>query len=62
MKIGHLVNALLIHSEIVADYVDESGIRGFIQKLFNALSGAELDISRIRAVRDKKNLWRLKVS
>ena len=60
MKIGHFVNALLIHSEIISDYVDERGIQGFIKKLFEALTGAVLDTSKISCVRKAKHLWRIK--
>lgn len=62
MKIGHFINALLIHSEILSNFVDESGIRGFIKKLFNALKGAELDSSRILEIGRKSHIWKLKVS
>ncbi|MBC8035387.1 MAG: transposase family protein [Chitinophagaceae bacterium] len=61
MKIGHFLNALVINSEIIADYVDESGIRGFIKKLFFALAGAVLDRSRIISMGRKQHLWKLKV-
>ncbi len=60
MKIGHFVNALIVHSEIISDYVDESGIQGFIRKLFLALTGAELDTDNISSVREAKHLWRIK--
>ena len=59
MKIGHFVNTLIIHSEIISEYVDESGIQGFIRKLFQALSGALLDNSKINCVRKAKHLWRI---
>lgn len=60
MKIGHFVNSLLIHSEIISDYVDESGIQGFIKRLFEALTGAVLDTTNISCVRKAKHLWRIK--
>lgn len=60
MKIGHFINVLLIHSEIIEDYVDDSGIRGFIGKLYISLAGAPLDKDRISHARSCKFLWRLK--
>lgn len=59
MKIGHFLNVLVINSEIVANYVDESGIRGFIAKLYLALAGAELDRSRIIAFWQRRSVWKL---
>ena len=60
MKIGHFLNALLINSEIISVYVDESGIRGFIARLYIALAGAELDKVRIIKIGLKKQIWKLK--
>lgn len=61
MKIGHFLNALVINSEIIIEFVDESGIRGFIENLYLALAGAELDRIRIRAIGQKQHIWKLKV-
>lgn len=61
MKIGHFLNVLVLNSEIVATNVDDSGIRGFIKKLYEALAGAELDRSRIIAIGQKQHIWKLRV-
>lgn len=62
MKAGHFLNAMAVHSEILLEYVKESGIRGFIAKLYEALEGAPLDADRISEIVETKHLWRLKVS
>jgi DDE_Tnp_1-associated len=59
MKIGHLMNALVTNSELIASYIDESGIRGFIAKLYIALAGAQLDKSSIKAITQKTSVWKL---
>ena len=41
---------LAINSELLSDYVKESGIRGFITEMCLALSGAVLDTGSILAV------------
>jgi hypothetical protein len=61
MKIGHFVNALVLNSESILDWVDESGIRGFIKKLYIALAGTELERARIIAVGLQKHIWKLRV-
>jgi hypothetical protein len=62
MKIGHFINALVIGSELIMDFVVESGIRGFIEKLYMALSGAKLDVSSIMNVVKSKRVWKLATS
>jgi len=61
MKIGHFLNVLVINSEIVASYVDESGVRGFVRRLYLALAGAELEKSKILAFCHEQRLWKLRV-
>lgn len=62
MKIGHFLNALAINSEIILEFVDEMGIRGFIEKLYLALAGAELDKARIKEIVEGTHIWKLKVA
>ena len=62
MKIGHFLNTMAVHSEILLEYVRVRGIRGFIADMFLALSGALLDAERIRNVVVSKHLWRLCVT
>lgn len=62
MKIGHFLNVMAVNSEILLEYVNESGIRGFIAELTLALGGAPLDVNRISEIAEKKHLWRLKAS
>lgn len=62
MKIGHFMNMLAINSELLSDYVKESGIRGFITGLCLGLSGAVLDTESILNVVRNKHIWKLKVS
>lgn len=62
MKVGHFINAMAINSELLLEYVDESGIRGFISSLCLALSGAVLDTEKITAVVEKKHIWKLKAA
>ena len=61
MKIGHFLNVLAINSEIILEFFDEMGIRGFIEKLYLALAGAELDKARIKKIVEGKHIWKLKV-
>jgi hypothetical protein len=62
MKIGHFLNAMALGSELLTDYVNRYGVRGFISKLYLALSGAVLDLVKIKEVVNSKHLWRLKAS
>lgn len=62
MKAGHFLNAMAINSEILLEYVIESGIRGFIADLCTALCGAPLDTKRIRDIAEAKHLWKLKAA
>jgi hypothetical protein len=59
MKIAHLINELVIHSELVIKKVKERGVRQFIKDLYDALRGAVLDIQRIREVIARRCQWRL---
>lgn len=62
MKIAHFINALIVNSEAVADDVVTKGITGFFSDLWLALSGAELDHSKLKAEANRKFLWRLNVT
>jgi hypothetical protein len=62
MKVGHFLNAMAVHSEVLLEYVKDSGIRGFIARLNEALEGAPLDVDRISAIAEAKHLWKLKAS
>lgn len=62
MKVGHFLNVMAVNSELLAEYVDESGIRGFIANLYLALSGAVLDVQRISEIVETKHVWKLKAS
>jgi DDE_Tnp_1-associated len=62
MKVGHFLNVMAINSELLLEYVDESGIRGFINDLWLAVSGAVLDVQRIADIVETKHIWKLKVS
>lgn len=62
MKVGHFLNELALGSDLLVEYVKQYGIRGFIKKLFLAVSGARLDLDRIKDVVNSKYLWRLKPS
>ncbi|MDO8686477.1 MAG: transposase family protein [Clostridiales bacterium] len=62
MKAGHFLNAMAINSEILLEYVNEKGIRGFIVDLKVALNGAVLDMESIARVVESKHVWKLKVS
>ncbi len=62
MKIGHFINQLAINSEILLQYVDDLGIRGFISKVFKALNGSLLDIEKIQSIRERQHIWKLKVA
>jgi len=62
MKVGHFLNAMAVNSEILIEYVKETGIRGFISELTLALGGAPLNAIRIREIVETKYLWRLKAS
>jgi len=62
MKIGHFLNAMAVNSEMLLEYVNEKGIRGFITDLKIALSGAVLDQDRIRKVVKEKHIWKLKAT
>ena len=59
MKIAHLINELVTHSELVIKKVKERGVQQFIKDLYDALRGAVLDIQRIREVIDRRCQWRL---
>ena len=62
MKAGHFLNAMAVNSEILLEYVNETGIRGFIFELVLALGGAPLNTERINEIVGTKYLWRLKAS
>ena len=62
MKVGHFLNAMAVNSEILIEYVKETGIRGFISELTLALGGAPLNANRISEIVETKHLWRLKAS
>ncbi len=62
MKIGHFMNAMAVNSEILLEYVNEKGIRGFIGDLWLDLSGAVLDKDRIAVIVAKKHIWKLKTA
>lgn len=62
MKAGHFLNVMAVNSEILLEYVNETGIRGFIADLTLALSGAPLNVERINDIVGTKHMWRLKAS
>ena len=62
MKAGHFLNMMATNSDILLEYVDESGIRGFIAGLKLALSGAVLDLESISMVVKTKHIWKLKTA
>jgi hypothetical protein len=62
MKIGHFINALLIHSEIICEYIDEIGIQPFFEKLYLYLSAAELNAHSIKFCMENNIMWKLKVA
>ena len=62
MKIGHFLNVMAINSELLADKVQELGIRGFIRFLKLACQGALLDKQRLCSARQEKYIHRLRVS
>jgi hypothetical protein len=62
MKAGHFLNAMAVNSEIIIEYVNETGIRGFIAEITLALGGAPLNVNRISFIAKTKHLWRLKAS
>lgn len=62
MKAGHFLNAMAVNSEMLIEYVKETGIRGFITELTLALGGAPLNANRISYIVETKHLWRLKAS
>lgn len=62
MKIGHFFNVMAVNSELLLEYVDEKGIRGFINSLWLASNGTLLDIQRINNVVESKHLWKLKAA
>jgi hypothetical protein len=62
MKIGHFLNELAVNSELLLEYVKESGIRGFISSLWDALKGAVLDIQRIAAIVEARYIWKIKAA
>lgn len=62
MKIGHFMNAMAVNSELLAEYAEEKGIRGFIADLCLALSGALLDADSIQATLSKRHVWKMKAA
>jgi len=62
MKIGHFMNVMAVNSELLAEYVDEKGIRGFVADLCLALSGAILDVERIRNIANSRHVWKMKTA
>ena len=62
MKIGHFLNVLAVHSELLQEYVEDSGIRGFIARFYESLEGAPLDTTRISEIIKTKYLWGLKTA
>lgn len=62
MKVGHFLNVMAVNSELLLQYVNDSGIRGFINDLWVALSGAVLDIQRIADIVETRHVWKLKAS
>jgi hypothetical protein len=59
MKIGHFVNVMMQWSEIFAERVAEGSIKGFVARLWQAVSGALLDREGIAAARSGRFQWRL---
>ncbi|OGO80798.1 MAG: hypothetical protein A2Y21_05410 [Clostridiales bacterium GWC2_40_7] len=59
MKAGHFLYAMAVNSEILLEYVNKMGIRGFVSDLWLDLSGAVLDIKRIGNIVANKHIWKL---
>lgn len=57
MKLAHLFNELIERSEIVSDVVVEKGPSGFIDALWDALSGAILNLEQLKNSVNKKFRW-----
>ena len=47
MKIGHFLNVLAVHSELIQEYVEDSGSRGFIARFYESLEGVPLDTGNL---------------
>jgi hypothetical protein len=62
MKAGHFLNAMATNSEILLEYVNEFGIRGFVADLNLAISGAPLNADRISDIVETRHIWKLKAS
>lgn len=59
MKIGRFLNVLAANSELLAEKVNELGIRGFIAFLNEACGGILLDKDKIQKAANKRQQWRL---
>ncbi len=62
MKVGHFLNALALGSELLHEYVNRHGVRGFLHEFYLAISGAVLNLDRIKKIVDTKHTWRLRAS
>ena len=56
MKIGHFLNVLAVHSELIQEYVEDSGSRGFIARFYESLEGVPLDTGKVSEIIKAKML------
>jgi hypothetical protein len=54
MKIGRLINVILVHSEFAIEKVKKLGIRGFLSNIYLALKGTVLNITRLKEIVENK--------
>ena len=59
MKIGHLINVLVLHTESLIKFVKEKGIRGFLRNQRLVFSGALLNKEKIQEAIHSTKQWRL---
>lgn len=60
MKFAHFFNPLVAYSGLIVDYTKKKGWRGLIRSFKAALYNGRIDVSRIRAMAEKKtNRWKM---
>ena len=60
MKIGRLINVMVVNSELLYEKAKELGIRGFIRYMKKICQGALLDKEGIREARERSFMWKLR--